>query len=124
MRKRIIAVAVLTLIAVACTAAFAACSKEVEITKANVEKIDSTMDYAAVKALIGEASRDLRPEGSIEGRVAWNHSADNRKTTSKTNVFIDFGEDGKVAYLEARKETHPREGGISEIDWEVKYPRQ
>ena len=101
---------------------FVACGgkETIKVTKENVEKINNTMDLRAVEAIIGKATHDLR-SGSQEGRVAWNIYFDTKKTSTSVMVYIDFDTDGKVIRLEAESETHPRSGGLSEIDWRVEY---
>ena len=101
----------------------AACGgkETIKVTKENVEKINNTMDLKAVEAIIGKATHDLRPSGSQEGRVAWNIYFDTKTTSTSVMVYIDFGVDGKVVRLEAESETHPIDGGLSEVDWRVEY---
>ena len=122
MKKRIVTVVALLMVAV-CMASFVACGGEqVKATKANVEKIDNTMDLAAVESLIGKASHDLRG-GLQNGRVAWNVSFESKKTATTINIYIDFDENGKVKNLDSRSMTNPIEGGMAEVDWEIQYPR-
>ena len=122
--KKGIPVIVAILIIFMCMGALAGCGGEpIKATKANVERIDNTMDLTAVESIIGKATHDLRPSGSQEGRVAWNIYFDTKTTSSSVMVYIDFGADGKVERLEAESETHPKNGGISEIDWKVVYPK-
>ena len=122
MKKRIVSVAALLMV-VMCAVTLAACGGgKTKATQVNVERIDNTMDLAAVEAIIGEASHDLR-NGLPNGRVSWNISFDDKKTQTHISIYIDFDAEGKVEKLDARSLTSPRDGGSAETDWEVAYPR-
>ena len=121
MKKKFTLVFALLAVAV-CLAVLTACGGGTKATKANIEKIDNTMDLTAVEAIIGKADHDLRG-GALEGRVAWNVSFDSKKTTTCINIFIDFDKNGKVEKLDAQSDTNPIEGGQVTTDWNVKYPR-
>jgi len=122
MKSRIIKITALFAAIIMSACVFAACGGGNKITKGNLEKINNTMDLAAVEAIIGKATNDLRGEGNLAGRVVWDATIDGKKTYQRIDVFMDFGENGKVVSFTARCETTPNEGGQSVIDWDVRYP--
>jgi len=121
MAKKLLKTSALLLAIVVCLAALAACGGGTKATEENVKKIDNTMDLAAVEAIIGKATHDLRG-GALSGRVAWNISFQTKTTQTHVYVFIDFDANGKVEQLEAYSDSAPAEGGSVVRDWHVRYP--
>jgi len=120
MTKKLSGLIVLPMLLLICAITLTACGGAADkLTKENFEKINSTMDYAAVEQILGKPTHDLRSDGW--GRISWNVSTAKGKTNETLSAEIDFAPDGTVLRVYAIKDSFPKGGGMVTELWRVNY---